>query len=300
MVDRHSFHLENVEGQDLTTVLESFCLEYYGSAPSVPPQIVVPREAGDLSALAEFLSEKRGARVEVRSAERGEKRTAAAARGRERAAVARHRPGGDRPEARAARRGARGAARGAEPRVAAVADRVLRHLARDGPGPGRLDGRLPGRDAEEVGLPQVRDQGRERRPGRLRGDGRGDLAPFRAPLRRDGRDARRVVRVGAEPRRHRRRQGPALGGARRDAGVRPAAGGRDRAREADRGGLRAGPERADRPVAAQPRASAAPADPRRGAPLRARLPPAAARDAAASPRSSTTSKASGLRAAERS
>jgi excinuclease ABC subunit C len=74
MVDRHSFHVENVGGQDLTTVIESFSLEYYGSAPSVPPQIVVPRDAGDLSALAEFLSEKRGARVEVRTAERGEKR----------------------------------------------------------------------------------------------------------------------------------------------------------------------------------------------------------------------------------
>jgi excinuclease ABC subunit C len=74
MVDRHSFHLENVGGQDVPTVLESFGLEYYGSAPSVPPQIVVPREAGDLSALAEFLSERRGARVEVRAAERGEKR----------------------------------------------------------------------------------------------------------------------------------------------------------------------------------------------------------------------------------
>src|SRR5881397_1798509 len=74
MIDRHSFHLENVGGQDLNTVLESFGLEYYGSAPSVPPQIVVPRDAGDLSALAEFLSEKRGARVEVRTAERGEKR----------------------------------------------------------------------------------------------------------------------------------------------------------------------------------------------------------------------------------
>jgi excinuclease ABC subunit C len=74
MVDRHSFHLENVAGQDVTTVVESFGLEYYGSAPSVPPQIVVPREAGDLSALAELLSDKRGARVEVRVAERGEKR----------------------------------------------------------------------------------------------------------------------------------------------------------------------------------------------------------------------------------
>src|SRR5437588_5180093 len=74
MIDRYSFHLENVGGQDVTTVLESFCLEYYGSAPSVPPQIVVPRDAGDTSALSEFLSERRGARVEVRAAERGEKR----------------------------------------------------------------------------------------------------------------------------------------------------------------------------------------------------------------------------------
>src|SRR5438067_5606814 len=74
MIDRHSFHLENVEGQDLTTVLESFGLEYYGSSPSVPPQIIVPRDAGDLSALEELLSEKRGARVEIRHAERGEKR----------------------------------------------------------------------------------------------------------------------------------------------------------------------------------------------------------------------------------
>jgi excinuclease ABC subunit C len=74
MVDRYGFHLENVEGQDVATVLEAFTLEYYGSAPSIPPQIIVPREAGDTSALAEFLSERRGSRVEVRAAERGEKR----------------------------------------------------------------------------------------------------------------------------------------------------------------------------------------------------------------------------------
>jgi len=74
MIDRYSFHLENVGGQDATTVLEEFCLEYYGSAPSIPPQIVVARDAGDLSALEQFLSERRGSRVEVRAAERGEKR----------------------------------------------------------------------------------------------------------------------------------------------------------------------------------------------------------------------------------
>jgi excinuclease ABC subunit C len=74
MVDRYGFHLENVEGHDVPGVLEAFALEYYGSAPSVPPQIIVPRDAGDTDALAEFLSERRGSRVEVRPAERGEKR----------------------------------------------------------------------------------------------------------------------------------------------------------------------------------------------------------------------------------
>src|ERR671936_854429 len=59
MIDRYSFHLENVGGQDLATVLEQFCLECYGSAPSVPPQIVVPRDAGDIAALDEFLGERR-------------------------------------------------------------------------------------------------------------------------------------------------------------------------------------------------------------------------------------------------
>jgi excinuclease ABC subunit C len=74
LVDRYGFHLENVEGRDTATVLEAFCLEYYGSAPSVPPQIVVPADSGDTSALEQFLSDRRGARVEVRTPARGEKR----------------------------------------------------------------------------------------------------------------------------------------------------------------------------------------------------------------------------------
>ena len=74
LIDRYSFHLENAEGQDLPTMLEAFILEYYGSAPSVPPQVVVPRGIGDTAPLAEFLTARRGSRVEVRAAERGEKR----------------------------------------------------------------------------------------------------------------------------------------------------------------------------------------------------------------------------------
>jgi len=73
MIDRHGFHLENVEGQDVSTILEAFSLEYYGNAPSIPPQIVVPPEATGLEALAQFLSELRGSRVEVRAPARGDK-----------------------------------------------------------------------------------------------------------------------------------------------------------------------------------------------------------------------------------
>ena len=74
MIDRYSFHLENATGEELAEVLEQFCLEYYGSARSIPPQILVPRGVGSTATLEEFLSELRGSRVEVRSPERGEKR----------------------------------------------------------------------------------------------------------------------------------------------------------------------------------------------------------------------------------
>jgi excinuclease ABC subunit C len=74
LTDRHSFFLENVSGQDMESLLEAFCLEYYGSAPSIPPLIVVPPDAGKLAGLEEFLSDLRGTKVEVRPARRGEKR----------------------------------------------------------------------------------------------------------------------------------------------------------------------------------------------------------------------------------
>ncbi len=74
LIDRYSFHLDNVAGQEPATLIETFCLEYYGSSPSVPPEILVPGSAGDTSALAAFLSDRRGSRVEVRTPARGEKR----------------------------------------------------------------------------------------------------------------------------------------------------------------------------------------------------------------------------------
>ena len=71
MIDRYGFHLEGVAGQDEATIIEAFCLEYYGSTPVIPPLIVVPPQAGQLQAVADFLSELRGSKVELRAPARG-------------------------------------------------------------------------------------------------------------------------------------------------------------------------------------------------------------------------------------
>ena len=75
--DRQSFYLDNAAGAEPAEVAEAFILQYYASAMSVPPLVVVQRElwsAGDLAPLTEALSARRGVNVEIRAAERGDKR----------------------------------------------------------------------------------------------------------------------------------------------------------------------------------------------------------------------------------
>ncbi|HEX4009875.1 MAG TPA: excinuclease ABC subunit UvrC [Solirubrobacteraceae bacterium] len=75
--DRQSFYLDNAAGAEVAEVAEAFILQYYASAMSVPPLVVVQREVGagrDLIPLAEALSARRGGHVEIRAAERGDKR----------------------------------------------------------------------------------------------------------------------------------------------------------------------------------------------------------------------------------
>jgi excinuclease ABC subunit C len=76
--DRQSFYLDNEPGGDIADVAEAFILQYYASAMMVPPMLVVQRELGapptPAPALAQALSERRGAPVEIRAAERGDKR----------------------------------------------------------------------------------------------------------------------------------------------------------------------------------------------------------------------------------
>ncbi len=72
--DRQSFYLSNETEGGLAEVAEEFMLQYYAGHMSIPPQIVVQRELVERSALADALSARRGGRVELRAAERGDKR----------------------------------------------------------------------------------------------------------------------------------------------------------------------------------------------------------------------------------
>ena len=66
--------LEGVTGETDGAVLSNFLLQFYESAQYIPKLVVVPGEVDDLGTLEELLTEKRGALVEIRLPERGEKK----------------------------------------------------------------------------------------------------------------------------------------------------------------------------------------------------------------------------------
>jgi excinuclease ABC subunit C len=76
--DRQSFYLSNETERELAEVAEEFMLQYYGGQISIPALLVTQRELGAedgaVAALADALSSRRGGPVELRAAERGEKR----------------------------------------------------------------------------------------------------------------------------------------------------------------------------------------------------------------------------------
>jgi excinuclease ABC subunit C len=75
LAERHGFYLANAGERDEAEVAEEFVAQYYSAAPSVPRLIVVGEALRERApVLAEALSKQRGSAVEVRAAERGDKR----------------------------------------------------------------------------------------------------------------------------------------------------------------------------------------------------------------------------------
>ncbi len=75
LAERQSFYLENQAEREPAEVAEEFIGQYYSASPAMPRTIVVgPYLRERAAVLAEALSERRGSPVEVRAAERGDKR----------------------------------------------------------------------------------------------------------------------------------------------------------------------------------------------------------------------------------
>jgi excinuclease ABC subunit C len=72
--DRQSFYLSNETERGAAEVGEEFMLQYYGTHASIPALLVVQRELGGHAVLGEALASRRRGPVELRAAERGEKR----------------------------------------------------------------------------------------------------------------------------------------------------------------------------------------------------------------------------------
>ncbi|WP_205325711.1 excinuclease ABC subunit UvrC [Glycomyces sp. YM15] len=70
--------IDKAEPVDLPGIVEAFCLQFYGEQNEVVPrEVLVPALPGDAEALAELLSERRGAKVDLRVPRRGDKRALA-------------------------------------------------------------------------------------------------------------------------------------------------------------------------------------------------------------------------------
>jgi excinuclease ABC subunit C len=74
LADRQSFYLEVPGERSEGEVAEEFAVQYYATSPAIPPQVIVPVALEHVEVLAEALGERRGTHVEVRHAERGDKR----------------------------------------------------------------------------------------------------------------------------------------------------------------------------------------------------------------------------------
>ena len=295
--DRQSFYLDNEPGGGIADVAEAFILQYYSSAMMIPPLLVVQQELGTppngAPVLAEALAARRGAAVEIRAAERGDKRRILELAERNAKLAL------DQEQLRSERR--------RQQRVEAL-DGLQAALGLDTI-PLRIEcfdiSTLMGTNTVasmvvfESGAPKKSDYRRfkvfgngngrcqrqrqrrgrdDRLPRRLRSDGGGSRpqdGPVRAPARRfpARQGVRRQLRGAAERDCDRRRQGPAIRRPPRTAGIPRTRRDRDLAREADRRGVH---PRAGRAAAARPRhtrAAAAAARPRRSPSVRDHPPP---------------------------
>lgn len=74
LIDRGSFFMANVAGETQDDILEHFLIHYYSMPIGVPAEVVIPAGIAESDLLQDFLTEQKGAKVEVRAGRRGKRR----------------------------------------------------------------------------------------------------------------------------------------------------------------------------------------------------------------------------------
>ena len=73
LIGREHFFLTAEDERDRPKILSSFISQYYGGTPFVPKELMLEEEPADRALLEEWLSRKRGSRVQIRVPQRGMK-----------------------------------------------------------------------------------------------------------------------------------------------------------------------------------------------------------------------------------
>ena len=247
-VSRDVFLLENLGDGPDDEALTAFVKQYYATAGSIPPRVLVPFQPRRPPSSRRSWPTVAGSRVAIAVPQRGEGRALMALAARNAAeTLAREQARWLADEGKTLRR-PRGAGRCAGPAGAADAHRVLRHQHHPGHVHRGQHGRVRGRPAAQRRVPPLPDP-----------HGRGpqdDFASHQEVLRRrfrralvgGGGERRAAALAPARPGHHRRRQGPGQRrprGARRARAARPASG---RPGQGARGAVPARPVRPHRPA----------------------------------------------------
>ena len=73
LIDRDHFYLKIMEGELPGEILSSFIKQFYAGTPYIPSELMLPQEIEDTEVLEEWLSQKRGHKVQIKVPKKGTK-----------------------------------------------------------------------------------------------------------------------------------------------------------------------------------------------------------------------------------
>lgn len=73
MIGRDHFHLNGVDGEEGSSILQSFIKQFYAGTPFIPRELMVEYEIEDGEVISQWLSERRGSKVKILVPRKGQK-----------------------------------------------------------------------------------------------------------------------------------------------------------------------------------------------------------------------------------